>query len=409
MLPSTTPEDSLTKQSVVAYKKNLKFRKALAYLYQEGSCTLAELASELHTSIPSVTNLVDQLIDDGWVIAIGTAAGNNGRRPAVFRFNPTGHYSVILDSGTHGTRLLIVNLLRQILFEKSVDYPLEDRPEFSAFLVDFVNDCLLASGLARQDMLGVGLSLPGLIDSRQSLNLSYPRLGMPGQSLTSWLELQWQLPVFLLNDTKATALGEHRFGRAKGKQHALAINIDWGVGLGIIINGDVFQGASGFAGELGHIQADPKGSLCYCGKIGCVDTLASASALVRRVQQAVVAGQATQLAALRHVPEQITVSQIVQAAYQGDAFAIEQLYETGSHLGKALAIAVTLFNPEVIIVDGVLAEASLFVTNALQQAINRYCLSGFRDTLTVEITQLNGDAKWLGTHAHLIENLFAAA
>ncbi|GAB4022878.1 ROK family transcriptional regulator [Spirosoma migulaei] len=403
-IPAEGP--SITKKSIVAFKKNQQVKRALSYLYQEGSCTLAKLAEMLNTSVPSVTLIIEQLIDEGWVSTLGTVSGNNGRRPVLFSLNPVGHYALILDSNTHETKLMLVNLLRQIVFQHSADTILENKASFSDFLVSFVNEALAESGIAKTDVIGVGLSMPGLIDSRQGLNLSYPDLGLPERSIKVWLEQQWGLPVFMINDTKATALGEHRFGSSQGKQHALTINIDWGVGLGIISNGEVFHGASGFAGELGHIQVDPQGELCYCGKIGCLDTITSASALVKRVQREVLAGQATKLASYRDDPSQITISEVIQAANQGDTFAIDQLHETGYQLGKGLAIAVTLFNPEIIIVDGVLAEDSLFITNSIRQAINKHCLSGFRNNLMVEVTQLQGAAKWLGTHAYVIESLF---
>ncbi|QDK77704.1 ROK family transcriptional regulator [Spirosoma sp. KCTC 42546] len=403
-IPAEGP--SITKKSIVAFKKNQQVKRALSYLYQEGSCTLAKLAEMLNTSVPSVTLIIEQLIDEGWVSTLGTVSGNNGRRPVLFSLNPVGHYALILDSNTHETKLMLVNLLRQIVFQHSADTILENKASFSDFLVSFVNEALAESGIAKTDVIGVGLSMPGLIDSRQGLNLSYPDLGLPEQSIKVWLEQQWGLPVFMINDTKATALGEHRFGSSQGKQHALTINIDWGVGLAIISNGEVFHGASGFAGELGHIQVDPQGELCYCGKIGCLDTITSASALVKRVQREVLAGQATKLASYRDNPSHITISEVIQAANQGDTFAIDQLHETGYQLGKGLAIAVTLFNPEIIIVDGVLAEDSLFITNSIRQAINKHCLSGFRNNLMVEVTQLQGAAKWLGTHAYVIESLF---
>ena len=410
MLTSTSPEGPLIpKKSIVAFKKNQQVKKALLHLYQEGSCTLAKLAEVLNTSVPSVTHIIEQLTDEGWVNTIGTASGNNGRRPVLFSLNSVGHYVLIVDSTTHGTKLLLVNLLRQVVFQRSDDTALANNASFSDFLVSFVNETLAESGIAKADLIGIGLSMPGLIDSRQGLNLSYPALGSPDQFLTNWLEQQWKLPVFMINDTKATALGEHRFGSSQGKQHALTINIDWGVGLAIISNGEVFHGASGFAGELGHIQVDPQGELCYCGKIGCLDTRTSASALVKRVQREVLAGQTTKLAVYRNDPTQITISEVIQAANQGDTFAIDQLHDTGYQLGKGLAIAVTLFNPEIIIVDGVLAEDSLFITNSIRQAINKHCLSGFRNELMIEVTQLKGAAKWLGTHAYVIESLFVEA
>ena len=404
---STVEDDFAIKKSVVVYKKNQKVRRVLSHLYQEGACTLAHLAELVHTSVPSITEVVEQLIDERWVTVSGTATGNNGRRPALFGLNPAGHYVVVLDSTTHDTSLMIVNPVRQIVFQRTVDHQLEDNTRYLDFLVKFVTDALTESALVMTDVIGVGLSIPGLIDNRRGINLTYPNLCPPDQSLTSRLEQRLGLPAYLINDTKATALGENRFGGGQGKKHALSINIDWGVGLGIILNGEVFQGASGFAGELGHIQVDPDGELCYCGKVGCLDTITSASSLVRRVQRAVLDGCVSQLAIYQDDISQLTINQIIEAAHQGDAFAIDMLHETGYQLGKGLSIAINLFNPEIIIVDGLLAQAAMFITNPIEQAINKHCLSGFRNDLTVEVTQLNGAAKWLGTHAYVMENLVA--
>lgn len=408
MSPFAVQEDApATKPSVVAYKKKLKVKKALAYLYREGAGTLAQLADVLHTSIPSITSVMEELVEEGWVNPIGMAASNNGRRPVLFSLNPDGHRVLLLDANTHETRLLLVNPLREVVLERIVDTVLEDKAGFSEFLVAFVNETLAESGILRSQLMGVGLTLPGLIDFRQGLNLSYANLSSSGEPLPTWLQQQLGLPVFLINDTKATALGEHRFGGAQGKKHALSLNIDWGVGLGIIVNGEVFQGASGFAGELGHIQIDPDGERCYCGKVGCLDTRYSVLALMRNVQRAVRDGQKTALAVHQSSLGQLTIEHVIDAAHHGDAYAQTILRDTGYQLGKGLSIAVTLFNPEIIIVDGVLAQASPLIVPAMQEAIDTYCLSGFRNDLTVEGTRLDGAAKWLGAHAYVMEALFA--
>lgn len=403
------PEDDIvvSKRSVVDYKKSQKSRGILYHLYQKGPHTLAQLADVLHTSIPSITGLVEELVDEGWVNTIGTASGNNGRRPVLFSLNPAEHHVIVLDSSTHDTTLMIVNPLREVIFERTSETHLEDNASFLQFLAAFVREMVTESGIATRSIFGVGLAIPGLIDTRRGVNLTYPNLNLPDRPFTDWLGEQLGYPVFLINDTKATALGENRFGGGQGKQHALSINIDWGLGLGIIINGEVFQGASGFAGELGHIQVDPDGELCHCGKVGCLDTITSASSLVRRVQRGILEGDMSKLAIYQSDITEIDINRIIEAAHHGDSFAIDMLHDTGYQLGKGLSIAINLFNPEVIIIDGVLAQASMFITNPIEQAINKHCLSGFRNDLTVEVTQLDGAAKWLGTHAYVMENLFA--
>ena len=400
-------EELSAQQSVVDYKKKQKQQKVLAHLYAEGTCTLAHLTRILHSSVPSVTSLVEELITNRWVMPIGTAVGSNGRRPVLFGLNTKHNYVAVLDVSTHDTKILFMNPQRDVIFRGDYDLRLADNPAFLSSLMQNYAHALTDSGLTADDLIAVGVSMPGLIDARRELNLTYKNLSQPGVSLTQWFSEQMGKPVYLINDTKATVLGESRFGGGKGKKQVLAINIDWGVGLGIVVNGEVFQGASGFAGELGHIQVDPEGELCYCGKIGCLNTVTSASALVRRVKHDILAGQVSKLAAFREQVEQIDIDEIINAAQNGDSYAIDILHETGFQLGKGLAIAISLFNPEVIIVDGVLAKASAFIINTIEQAISKYCLSDFRNDMTLELTQLNGTAKWLGTHAYLMEDIFA--
>ena len=400
-------EEPPVQQSVVDYKKNQKQRKVLAHLYTQGTCTLAQLANLLHTSVPSVTDLVEDLIQTKWVTANGIAIGNNGRRPVLFGLDTKHHYVAVIDVSTHDTKILIMNTQRDVVFRSDYDLRLADNADFLATLVSYFSTALTASGITGEELIAVGVSMPGLIDARRGLNQTYKNLIQAEESLTKWFSEQVGKPVYLINDTKATVLGESRFGGAQGKKQVLAINIDWGVGLGIIVNGEVFQGASGFAGELGHIQVDPKGELCYCGKIGCLNTLTSASALVRRVQRDVLAGQVSKLAIFNDQIERIDIHELIQAAHQGDAYAVAMLHETGFQLGKGLAIAIHLFNPEMIIIDGVLTNAADFILRTIEQAINTYCLSDFRNDLAIERTQLNGTAKWLGTHAYVMESSFA--
>ncbi|MVM41469.1 ROK family protein [Spirosoma sp. HMF3257] len=403
----TLDEEWPGQQSVVDYKKNQKQRKLLAHLYTETNCTLAYLTKALHSSVPSVTNLVEELIDNKWVTTLGTATGSNGRRPVLFGLDTKHNYVAVLDVSTHDTKILFMNTQREVIFRGDYDLRLNDNPAFLSSLASYFTNALADSGLPSDAVIAIGVSMPGLIDARRGLNLTYKNLNQPGESIKDWFSVQTGYPVYLINDTKATVLGESRFGGAQGKKQVLAINIDWGVGLGIIVNGEVFQGASGFAGELGHIQIDPEGELCYCGKIGCLNTVTSASALVRRVQRDILAGQVSKLAAFYHTVDQIDIDEIINAAHKGDSYAIDVLHETGFQLGKGLAIAINLFNPEVIIVDGILSKAATFILNTIEQAISKYCLSDFRNDLTIEITQLDGTAKWLGTHAYMMEDIFA--
>lgn len=401
-------DEIVSKKSVVDYKKSQYRRGVLAELYQSGLSTLAQLAKGLHSSVPSMTNIVEELVEEKWISTFGTAVGNHGRRPVLFGLNPQNKYIIALDVSTHDTKAVVMNLQRDVVYRKEVDLRLEDTSQFADNLLALTENVLTESGLKPSDFIALGISMPGLIHFQSGMNLTYRRINHSDDSLGSWISEKTNLPVFVVNDTKATVLGEHRFGLARGKKHVLAINIDWGVGLGIILNGDIFQGASGFAGELGHIQVDPEGELCHCGKVGCLDTITSATSLMRRVRRGLKEGRASKLSAYLEKIDQIDIENVIEAARQGDSFAIDILYEVGTELGKGLSIAVHLFNPEIVIVDGIVVKAGAFITNPIGQAINKYCLSDFRSDLSIEISQLGEKAKWIGIHAYVLDQVISS-
>lgn len=404
MFDSTTSSevDILPKTSVVDYKKSQHRRRILTELYRAGTCSIAEMARVIHSSVPSVTGIVEEMVEEKWIVPVGTGITKQGRKPVLFSLSTERYYSIVLDVNTHDTKILILNLKNEVILRRDFNLRLEDSSQFLKSLVDATEHVLRESNLHYDDFMAMGVSVAGLVDARKGFNFTYRSLNQ-NESFGAYLENYFKFPVYVINDTKATTLGEHRFGLAQGKNHVLAIYIDWGVGLGVILNGEVFQGASGFAGELGHIQVVPNGELCHCGKVGCLDTITSAASLIRRIKKGLAEGRISRLSAIE--TEKIDAETIIDAAWQGDSFAIDILHEIGMELGKGLSIAIHLFNPEIIIVDGIVAKAGAFITNPIEQAINKYCLTDFRNNLTVVISQLGQEAKWLGTQAYVVEKV----
>ncbi len=395
--------DILPKTSVVDYKKSQHRRRILTELYRSGTCSIAEMARVIHSSVPSVTSIVEEMVEEKWIVPVGTGITKQGRKPVLFSLSTERFYVIVLDVSTHDTKVLILNLKNEIVLRRDFNLRLEDSAQFLNRLIEITDQVLQESNIRYGDFMAMGVSVAGLVDTRKGFNFTYRSLNQSENSFGSFLENHFKFPVYVINDTKATTLGEHRFGLAQGKDHVLAIYIDWGVGLGVILNGEVFQGASGFAGELGHIQVVPNGELCHCGKVGCLDTITSAASLIRRIKKGLSEGRISRLSAIEG--EKIDAETIIDAAWQGDSFAIDILHEIGMELGKGLSIAIHLFNPEIIIVDGIVAKAGAFITNPIEQAINKYCLTDFRSNLNVVISQLGQEAKWLGTQAYVVEKV----
>ncbi|WP_439557873.1 ROK family transcriptional regulator [Dyadobacter sp.] len=392
--------------SVIDIRKNRIKSNLLLHLYQNGDTSINKMARLFHASIPSATGIVNDLIREGWITETGTGPARAGRPPVLYGLNAKKYLTMIMDINRHDTQLVVFDLHNQLVVKKKVDIRLDDSTTFLEQLFEQTDEFLSSNNISTSKLWGIGVSMPGLINSSQGINLTYPNLTAPGEPLILRLKKHFKVPICLFNDTKATTIGEHRFGLAAQKSQVLTINIDWGVGLGIIINGEVFNGASGFAGELGHIQVKPDGMLCHCGKVGCLDTITSAIALIRRAKEGIASGRATILTQIVNGDlSLLETTHIIEAVHAGDEFSIDLLSNVGIELGKGLATAVHLFNPEVIIVGGLLAEAGPFISNPIEQAINKYCLSDFKNSLSIHISKLGAKARLLGTQAHLFEHL----
>jgi N-acetylglucosamine repressor len=397
------------KESVIDIKKNKQKKGILSELYFNNMNTIAELAHTLHISIPSITALIEELVEERWIVETGFAISKQGRRPVIYEINPTEKFVLVLDINTHDTKISVLNLKNEVIFSQIFDLQLRNNPSFLDTLFSLVDNIMEQKMAKGKQIIALGVSIPGLVNKNTGINFTYNSLNSKDKSLGKLIEEHFNLPVNVVNDSKATAFGEYRFGLAKGKTHILSINVDWGVGLGIVINGEIFDGASGFAGELGHIQVNPEGVLCYCGKVGCLDTITSASSLLKNIKDGLRNGQISKLGEYKDNLEDINLEMVIDAAQQGDAFSIDIIHTIGLELGKGLSIAVHLFNPQIIIIDGVLSKAQKLIINPIEHAINKYCLTDFKEDLSIEISQLGDNAKIYGVHAYVVENLLKAA
>jgi predicted NBD/HSP70 family sugar kinase len=393
------------RESVVDIKKNKQKKGILYDLYFNNKNTIAELSHSLNSSIPSITALIDELVEEKWISETGFAISRQGRRPAKYGVNPNKNYVLVLDINTHDTRIAVLNLKNEIVFSQVSDLQLKNNPSFLETLFQLVDNIVEQKVSKGKDIIALGVSIPGLVNKKTGINYTYKSLNSQDVSLGKLIENHYNLPSFVINDSKATAFGEYHFGLAKGKSHILSVNVDWGIGLGIVINGEIFDGASGFAGELGHIQVNPEGVLCNCGKVGCLDTITSASSLLKNIKDGLRNGHVSKLGEYKDSLENINLEMVIDAAQKGDGFAIDIIHNIGLELGKGLSIAVHLFNPQIIIIDGVLSKAQKLIVNPIEHAINKYCLTDFKEDLTIEISQLTEDAKIFGVHAYVVESL----
>jgi len=214
------------------------------------------------------------------------------------------------------------------------------------------------------------------------------------------------VPVFFNHDSKVRTFAEQHFGLAQGKKNVLMLQADWGLGLGIIVNGKLYSGKSGYSGEFGHLPIVDNGILCACGKQGCLETMVSAFAISRMAKEGIKKGNLSLITDLvQNDLEKIDIAVVIQAANQGDQFAISLFTEVGFWLGRGIAYLIQIFNPELIIIGGQVAEGSQFIIAPIQQAIHTFCNRDISNNTEIKFSELGSKAGTIGVAAYALEKL----
>lgn len=386
-------------------KKVLQKKKVMKILYNKGIQSNSYLAKKLNISVPTVQVLLNELIEVGLVADLGLGDSSGGRRPSMYGLAERSFYTMGIDIGRYTTRVGIYNHLNEsVSGTQNFDIKLENKESFVDEVYQFASSVIKNSQIETDKLIGIGINMPGLIDYKQGINNTYLNFETP---VGEMFEEKFQKRVFLENDARARAISELRFGAAKGKSNALVFHIDWGVGLGMILDGKLHRGASGFAGEFSHMPIQEEGALCHCGKHGCLETIASGMALSRRIEEGLQAGNESIL--LRDNAEGITqfnLETITEAVNNGDMFAISLLSNMAHHLGKGIASLIQVLNPELVILGGRLSKAGEYLITPIKQSLYLHCIPKLREDVNIVVSQLDKEAGVLGAIAVVAENAF---
>jgi N-acetylglucosamine repressor len=387
---------------MVELNKNQLQKKLIKILYLRSPRTIPEISKKLNKTIPTVTALIDDLQKEGIVQEDGVGDSSGGRKPILYGLNPDAGYIMAINIKSNYFHLAIFNLKNKQIFE-SEHYPfnLYQNPDTDA-IIQNTKQLIASSKIDSSKIIGIGVCFPGLVDSKKGINYSYFHSEKPIRTI---FEEKFKLPVFIENDTRVITLAEYRFGMARNKKNIITVYYDKGIGMGMIFNGEVYHGKSGFTGELGHVQIRPGGELCYCGKQGCLETLASGSALIKQAIEGIKQGKITQLS--NYSSDKIDINLLIDTAIKGDEFCLDLLAKASDEMGRGLAILIHLLNPEMIIIGGRVSRAGKFILAPIQHAINKYTLAKINDDVQVEVSQLGENAIFLGTVSMVMDNILA--
>lgn len=348
-------------------------QKILGLCINDGDFSIAEFSKELNASIPTVTRLIGELIEDGFLEDLGKTGTSGGRRPSIYGLNQAAGYFVGVDIRRHHVSIAVTNFKGKLVdYKEDIPLVLEGTEDSLRQLTELIKKNTASLGIEQEKVLAYGINLTGRVNHETGYSFSY-FIG-EDKPLSQVLEKELGAPVFIENDSRAMAYGEYICGEANNEKNMIFINLSWGLGMGMVLDGKLSYGKSGFSGEIGHFPMLDNGKICQCGKIGCLETGASGSALHRIFVEKIKEGKVSSISPKFENPEDIGIDDILEALMEEDVLAIECVEEIGSVLGQAIAGLINIFNPELVVIGGRLAIAKDYLMLPIKSAINRHSL-----------------------------------
>ncbi len=397
--------DSPASAKGVVYKNNIIKRNIVALMALTGESTLSELTRKLNISVPTITKLVQELVDEDIIMDLGKVETPGGRRPNIFGLASSAIYFVGVSVERTSLIYLLTDLHNNIVEELSdSDFELLDDPSCLERICDGVERFVANCSVERSKIMGIGVSITGRVNPETGR--SYKYFTQMERSMCEVIESKVGIRVLLENDTRARCYAEYASegaGVGSAERNVVYLHLGLGVAIGIVVDGKLYYGKSGFAGEFGHIPFFDNDIICPCGKKGCLETEVSGVALERKMQAAISEGVNTSLQRLSLRGDSINIGAIIAAAKGDDTLSIELIEEIGDKVGKAMAYLINIFNPESLIVGGSLAEAGDYIMLPMMAAVNKYSLGLVCKDTQFRLSTMGDSANALGA-AMLIRN-----
>ncbi len=367
----------MTKNFFLSTDKNAKSvqikKDIISHFVSSGNDTIAELSKELDLSVPTVTKFIGELTEQGLISEFGKIQTAGGRHPSVYGLNPSSVYFVGADMTRHHLNIALMDFKGDIVeHQLGILYTFENTSESFDILCGHIQHFIDKTGELKEKIYNINLNISGRVNPESGY--SYSSFYFSEQPITEILSKRLNYNVGIDNDTRAMAYGEYMKGVVEGEKDVIFVNVSWGLGIGIIIDGKLYYGKSGFSGEFGHFPIFDNEIICHCGKKGCLETEASGIAIHRMVQERIRKGESSILTEKVKDMDNLTLTDIVKATNMEDPLCIEIVEEVGYKLGKYIAGLINIFNPELVVIGGQVAETEGFIMLPIRSAVRKYSL-----------------------------------
>jgi predicted NBD/HSP70 family sugar kinase len=370
-------------------------KRIIALCINEDGYSIADLSKELNTSIPTITKLVGELMDEGFLVDMGKLGTNGGRRPSIYGLNPSAGYFVGTDVKKNSISIAVTNFKGQTVdYLEELAFTVENSEASFRNLCTTIRCYLSENGIDPSEVLAYGFNLTGRVNNETGYCFTY-FIG-EDRPIGAFLKEELHAEVFVENDSRAMTYGEYICGVANNEKNMLFINVTWGLGMGMILDGKLSYGKSGFSGEIGHFPLLNNDQICHCGKTGCLETGASGSAIHRIFIEKLREGRASLLSDKYNKDEEISLMDIINAVREEDVLAIEVVEEIGTVLGRALAGLINIFNPELVVIGGIVAKAQEYLLLPVKSAKQKHSLNLVNKDTTIKFSKLGEKAGPIG-------------
>lgn len=387
--------------------KNIQIKKDIInHFMATGNDTIAELSRELDLSVPTITKLIGELMEQGYIAEFGKIQTPGGRHPIMYGLNPTSLYFLGIDMTRHHLHMALMDFKGDIVdHEMGISYTYENTPESFETLCAHIRKFIDRSGNLKNKIHNININISGRVNPESGH--SYSSFYFSEEPIADILSKKLGYRVGIDNDTRAMAYGEFMKGAVEGQKNIIFVNVSWGLGVGIIIDGKLYYGKSGFSGEFGHFPIFDNEILCHCGKKGCLETEASGLAVHRMVLEHIANGESTILTEMVKDTSKLTLTDIIKATNQEDTMCIEIVEQMGYKLGKYIAGLINIFNPDLVVIGGQVAETDGFIMLPIRSAIRKYSLNLVNKDSQIVLSKLKNRAGIIGSCMVARSRLFA--
>ena len=379
---------------------------------ENGPITKKDIVSITGLSFAKVNNTILYLTEKGLTHESGKEESIGGRPSTLFKLNANYRYVIGCQLSHSLIKTIICNLNGEVIASQEISYDKSMGKEVVVnLLLQEIERLISDSKIPIEKFLGVGIAVAGLINPKDETILPFPHLVQWGNiSLTAIIKEKLKLPCYVKNVANAAALAEFNYGMGRGKSNLLFLNIGSGLGMGIIINGNLYEGFSGTAGEFGHITVDENGPLCECGNVGCLETVASIKAVVNRAKEMLQQGVfSSMMTKVDNDLTKLNFDVICEAANESDKLALSLIAKMGEALGEGIVTLINLFNPELIVLGGPVIQAKDLLIHPLLNIVRKRALEIPRVDTQIEFSEINGNVGTIGAVIPIVESFFSDA